>query len=231
MEAESRGDFTMEYRTLGNTGLLVSVIGLGTNNFGGRRDYQSSEKILKACLDFGINMIDTADLYSSGVSEKFIGKAIKSNRHQYIIATKVGMRWQEGINNAGLSSAHIKRSVEGSLKRLNTDYIDLYQTHIYDPLTPQDETLKALNDLVTQGKIRYIGCSNYLSWEMVEAINISRIFGWTEFSTVQPEYSMLVRDVEDELIHACDKEPEGKLLQKIDGQRKTMLRALNQPKL
>jgi len=205
MEAESRGDFIMEYRTLGNTGLLVSVIGLGTNNFGGRLDYQSSEKILKACLDFGINMIDTADLYSSGVSEKFIGKAIKSNRHQYIIATKVGMRWQEGINNAGLSSAHIKRSVEGSLKRLNTDYIDLYQTHIYDPLTPQDETLKALNDLVTQGKIRYIGCSNYLSWEMVEAINISRKFGWAEFSTVQPEYSMLVRDVEDELMHACDK--------------------------
>ena len=195
----------MEYRLLGNTGLLVSEIGLGTNNFGGRLDYQSSEKILKTCLDLGINMIDTADVYSSGVSEEFIGKAIKSKRDQYIIATKVGIPWEKGINKAGLSSAYIKRSVEGSLKRLDSDFIDLYQTHIYDPYIPQEETLKALDDLVTQGKVRYIGCSNLMSWEMVEAIQISRKFGWTEYSTVQPEYSMLVRHIENELIHACDK--------------------------
>ena len=195
----------MEYRLLGNTGLLVSAIGLGTNNFGGRLDYKSSEAILKECLDLGINMIDTADVYSSGVSEEFIGKAIKSKRDQYVIATKVGIRWQKGVNDEGLSSANIKRSVEGSLKRLNSDYIDLYQTHIYDPYTPQEETLKALDDLVTQGKVRYIGCSNIMSWEMVEAIHISRKFGWKQYSTVQPEYSMLVRHVENELIHACNK--------------------------
>ena len=195
----------MEYRLLGNTGLLVSAIGLGTNNFGGRLDYKSSEKILNACLDFGINMIDTADVYSSGISEEFIGKAIKSKRDQYIIATKVGIRWEKGINDEGLSSTNIKRSVEGSLKRLNSEYIDLYQTHIYDPYTPIEETLKALDDLVTQGKVRHIGCSNIMSWEMVEAIHTSRKFGWKEFSTVQPEYSMLVRHVENELVHACKK--------------------------
>ncbi|MBM32470.1 MAG: aldo/keto reductase [Chloroflexi bacterium] len=195
----------MEYRLLGNTGLLVSAIGLGTNNFGARLDYKSSEKILHSSLDLGINMVDTADVYSSGISEEFIGKAIKSKRDQYIIATKVGIRWEKGINDEGLSSTNIKRSVEGSLKRLNSEYIDLYQTHIYDPYTPIEETLKALDDLVTQGKVRHIGCSNLMSWEMVEAIHISQRFGWKKFSTIQPEYSMLVRHVENELIHACKK--------------------------
>ena len=195
----------MQYRKLGNSGILVSEIGLGTNNFGRRLDYKESEKITHHCLDLGINLLDTADMYSAGVSEEYIGKATKENRDKYIIATKVGMKWEEGINRGGLSSVHIKRSVEQSLKRLQSDYIDLYQTHIFDPQTNQEETLKALNDLVSEGKVRYIGCSNYMSWEVVEGIHIAKNNAWSEFITIQPEFSMFERDVESELIFACDK--------------------------
>ncbi len=208
----------MNYRNLGNSGILVSEIGLGTNNFGRKLNYKESEVIIKSSLDHGINLLDTADMYSNGLSEEYIGKATKENRDQYIIASKGGMnpmpsptdtkvaqRINEGPNKSGLSSVHIKRSVDESLKRLQTDYIDLYQTHIFDPYTRQEETLKALDDLVTQGKIRYIGCSNYMAFELVEGIYISRKYGWAEFATIQPEFSMFEREPESELIHACDK--------------------------
>ena len=208
----------MNYRNLGNSGILVSEIGLGTNNFGRKLNYKESEIIIKSTLDHGINLLDTADMYSNGLSEEYIGKATKENRDQYIIASKGGMnpmpsptdtkvaqRVNEGPNKSGLSSGHIKRSVDESLKRLQTDYIDLYQTHIFDPFTRQEETLKALDDLVTQGKIRYIGCSNYMAFELVEGIHISRKYGWAEFATIQPEFSMFEREPESELIHACDK--------------------------
>ena len=208
----------MNYRNLGNSGILVSEIGLGTNNFGRKLNYKESEIIIKSTLDHGINLLDTADMYSNGLSEEYIGKATKENRDQYIIASKGGMnpmpsptdtkvaqRVNEGPNKSGLSSVHIKRSVDESLKRLQTDYIDLYQTHIFDPFTRQEETLKALDDLVTQGKIRYIGCSNYMAFELVEGIHISRKYGWAEFATIQPEFSMFEREPESELIHACDK--------------------------
>ena len=208
----------MNYRNLGNSGILVSEIGLGTNNFGRKLNYKESEIIIKSTLDHGINLLDTSDMYSNGLSEEYIGKATKENRDQYIIASKGGMnpmpsptdtkvaqRINEGPNKSGLSSVHIKRSVDESLKRLQTDYIDLYQTHIFDPYTRQEETLKALDDLVTQGKIRYIGCSNYMAFELVEGIHISRKYGWAEFATIQPEFSMFEREPESELIHACDK--------------------------
>ena len=208
----------MNYRKLGSSGILVSEIGLGTNNFGRRLDYSESEEVINHALDSEINLLDTADMYSNGLSEEYIGKAIKNKRDQVIIASKGGMnpmpsptdtkvaqRVNEGPNKSGLSSVHLKRSVEESLSRLDTDYIDLYQTHIFDPYTNQEETLRALDDLISQGKIRYIGCSNYMAWELVEGIHISKRYGWSEFTTIQPEFSMFEREPESELIHACDK--------------------------
>jgi aryl-alcohol dehydrogenase-like predicted oxidoreductase len=157
-------------------------------------------------------------MYSNGLSEEYIGKAISKKRDQVVLASKGGMnpmpsptdtkvakRVNEGPNKSGLSSVHIKRSVEESLSRLKTDYIDLYQTHIFDPYTNQEETLRALDDLVSEGKIRYIGCSNYMAWELIEGIQISRRYGWSEFMTIQPEFSMFEREPESELIYACEK--------------------------
>ena len=157
-------------------------------------------------------------MYSNGLSEEYIGKAISKKRDQVVLASKGGMnpmpsptdtkvakRVNEGPNKSGLSSVHIKRSVEESLTRLKTDYIDLYQTHIFDPYTNQEETLRALDDLVSEGKIRYIGCSNYMAWELIEGIQISRRYGWSEFMTIQPEFSMFEREPESELIYACEK--------------------------
>ena len=208
----------MNYRKLGSAGILVSEIGLGTNNFGRRLDYSESEEVINHALDSEINLLDTADMYSNGLSEEYIGKAIKNKRDQVIIASKGGMnpmpsptdtkvaqRVNEGPNKSGLSSVHLKRSVEESLSRLDTDYIDLYQTHIFDPYTNQEETLRALDDLISEGKIRYIGCSNYMAWELVEGIHISKRYGWSEFTTIQPEFSMFEREPESELVHACDK--------------------------
>lgn len=198
----------MKYRRLGSSGLLVSTIGLGTNNFGemlGRMDYESAKSALDACRDNGINFIDTSDSYSGGISEDFIGRAVKDYRKDVIIGTKAGMPWAGGPNRDGLSAGHLKYSVDESLRRLQTDYIDLYQMHIVDPLTPIEETLRALDDIVAAGKVRYIGCSNFMAWEMVEAIHVSRRNGWVEFVSNQPEYSMLKRDVEAELIHSSSK--------------------------
>jgi aryl-alcohol dehydrogenase-like predicted oxidoreductase len=204
----------VKYRRLGSTGLLVSAIGLGANNFGqmspsqvagGNLSLETATAILAACRDNGVNFIDTSDLYSEGQSEEFIGRALKGYRNEVVIASKAGMNWANGVNSEGLTAAHLKRSIDDSLRRLQTDYIDLYQMHIQDPLTTIEETLRALDDIVTAGKVRYVGCSNFLAWEVVEGIQIARKNGWPEFATVQPEFSMLEREPEKELIHAAAK--------------------------
>jgi len=204
----------VKYRRLGSTGLLVSAIGLGANNFGqmspsqvagGNLSLETATDIIAAARDVGINFIDTSDLYSEGQSEEFIGQALKGYRNEVVIASKAGMKWASGVNSEGLTAAHLKRSIDNSLRRLQTDYIDLYQMHIQDPLTTIEETLRALDDIVTAGKVRYIGCSNFFAWEVVEAIQVARRYGWPELATIQPEFSMLEREPERELIHAAAK--------------------------
>ena len=195
----------MEYRQLGKSGLQVSEIGLGTNNFGRRLDPKATEVVINHALDMGINMIDTSNSYGEGLSEEYIGRGLKGKRHRAIIGTKVSSRMAEGPNNAGNSRGHIIREIENSLRRLDTDYIDLYQMHWWDPNTPIDETLRALDDLVHQGKVRYIGCSNFKAWQVCESEWTSRSQNLTPFVSVQPRYTMLDRTVEDELVPFCEK--------------------------
>ena len=193
----------MEFRHLGRSGLQVSAIGLGTNNFGGRMDEQSSIAVVQEALDQGINMIDTANMYGNTLSETFIGKAVKGRRDQALLATKVSGAVGEGPNQRGNSRHHILREVEKSLQRLQTDYIDLYQIHFQDPGTPIEETLRALDDLVHQGKVRYIGCSNFMAWQVAEAQWTSRTLGLNGFISTQPQYNLLSRGIERELLPFC----------------------------
>ena len=200
----------MEYRQLGSSGLQVSEIGLGTNNFGHRDQppfhirADAAAEIVHRALDVGINLIDTANSYGEGLSEEFIGRALKGRREQAVIATKVSTRVADGPNLGGNSRKHIVQEVEKSLRRLDTDYIDLYQIHWVDPNTPIEETLSVLDDLVHQGKVRYIGCSNFKAWQVCEAVWTSRSMGITSFVSVQPRYNMLDRAIEDELLPFCD---------------------------
>jgi len=193
----------MEYRRLGNTGLKVSEIGLGGNNFGWWADEQTSIAVVNHALDMGINFIDTSDTYDRGHSEEFVGKAVKGKRPQVIIATKFGNPMGEGPNEKGGSRYYIMKAVDASLKRLQTDYIDLYQMHVPDPETPIEETLRALDDLVRVGKVRYIGCSNFAAWQLCEALWTSRVNNIPSFVTVQPRYSLLDRRIEGELVPCC----------------------------
>lgn len=204
----------MEYRNLGRTGLKVSELCLGTMQFGWTANEATSYKILSGAIDGGINFIDTADIYSrwasgnpGGVSEKIIGDWMKKKgipRHQIIIATKVRGKMGDGPNDEGLSRGHIMSAVEGSLKRLGTDYIDLYQTHWFDQNTPIDETLSALDDLVRQGKVRYIGCSNYPAWRLMEALWVSDRDSLARFDSLQPHYSLVHREeFEGQLAEVC----------------------------
>ena len=195
----------MQYRQLGSTGLRVSTVGLGTNNFGFRMDEESSLRVAKFAVDQGINFFDTANSYGRGLSEERIGKALKGIRHNVIIGTKVGLEMGDGTNDRGASRYHIMQQVEDSLRLLQTDYIDLYQIHRPDPNTSIEETLSALDDLVHQGKVRYIGGSNYNGWQTAEAVLTARSLGLTEFVTMQPEYNMLNRSIEAELLPFCDK--------------------------
>ena len=195
----------MQYRQLGSTGLRVSTVGLGTNNFGFRMDEESSLRVAKFAVDQGINFFDTANMYGRGLSEERIGKALKGIRHNVIIGTKVGLEMGDGTNDRGASRYHIMQQVEDSLRLLQTDYIDLYQIHRPDPNTSIEETLSALDDLVHQGKVRYIGGSNYNGWQTAEAVLTARSLGLTEFVTMQPEYNMLNRSIEAELLPFCDK--------------------------
>lgn len=193
---------TMEYRNLGRSGLKVSAMSLGTNAFGFRADEATSIAIVNQALDAGINLIDTADIYTAGESERIVGKAIKGRRSEVVLATKVYGRMGNGPNDAGLSRQHIMAGVEASLKRLDTDHIDLYQMHNWDGSTPLDETLRALDDLVRSGKVRYIGCSNYAAWQIVKALWTSDSLNLTRFVSNQPEYSPANRGIEAEIIPA-----------------------------
>ena len=193
----------MEYRRLGNSGLKVSEVGLGGNNFGWWADEQTSNTVVNHAIDTGINFIDTADVYDRGHSEEFVGKAIKSKRSQVIIATKFGAPMGDGPNERGGSRYYIMKAVDASLKRLQTDYIDLYQIHFPDPTTPIEETLRALEDLVRAGKVRYIGCSNFAAWQLCEALWTSRANNLQSFVTVQPRYNLFDRRIEIELVPCC----------------------------
>lgn len=193
----------MEYRRLGSSGLQVSAIGLGGNNFGWYADEQTSIAIIHHALDAGVNFLDTADWYGKGQSEEFIGKAVKHKRSKVVIATKFGSVIGEGPNDRGGSRHHILQAVDASLKRLQTDYIDLYQMHMPDPTTPIEETLRVLEDLVRSGKVRYIGCCNFAAWQLCDAIWTSRISNLQRFVTVQARYNLLERQIETELVPCC----------------------------
>jgi aryl-alcohol dehydrogenase-like predicted oxidoreductase len=204
----------MEYRNLGRAGLKVSELCLGTMQFGWTADELQSHQILDAAFNAGVNFIDTADVYSKwvagnpgGVAETIIGNWIKKSgvpRDQLVLATKVRSRMGDGPNDEGLSRAHIMNSVEGSLRRLNTDYIDLYQAHWYDENTPIEETLTALDDLVRQGKARYLGCSNYPAWRLTEAIWSAEVHNLACYDSLQPHYSLVHRaEYERELAQVC----------------------------
>jgi len=193
----------MEYRRLGSSGLKVSAIGLGGNNFGWWADEQTSITVINYALDAGINFIDTADIYDRGHSEEFVGNAIKGKRSQVIIATKFANAMGDDPNEKGGSRYYIMKAVDASLKRLQTDYIDLYQMHVTDPTTPIEETLRALDDLVRGGKVRYIGCSNFAAWQLCEALWTSKVNNLQSFITVQPPYNLLARQIERELVPCC----------------------------
>ncbi len=193
----------MEYRTLGTSGLKVSALGLGTNSFGRRADEKQSKRVIDQALDLGVNFLDTANMYGPRLSEEIIGKALKSKRGQVLIATKFGRSMGGGPNDHGASRSHIMEQLEGSLSRLNTDYIDLYQLHTPDPDTPIEETLRALDDCVRNGKVRYIGCSGVTAWQACEALWTSRMLNLNAFVSVQPYYNLLKREIEKELVPFC----------------------------
>jgi aryl-alcohol dehydrogenase-like predicted oxidoreductase len=194
----------MEYRNLGSSGTKVSVIGLGTNNFGRRLNTSETKKVIDTALDEGINFLDTSNSYGDTLSEEYIGNAIKNKRSDIILATKVYSKIGDRPNDMGAGKIHIIREVENSLKRLQTDYIDLYQIHFWDNSTPIEETLRTLNYLIDSGKVRYIGCSNFTSWQLSMSQEIAKSLNMEKFITVQPEYSLLNRDIEKELIPACE---------------------------
>ena len=193
----------MEYRQLGRSGLRVSVIGLGGNTFGRYADEAQTAAIIHQAVELGVTLVDTADIYNGGLSEELVGKAIRGRRDAVVVATKVGMRMGDGPNETGASRKHIVEGCEASLRRLNIDAIDLFQLHAFDETTPLEETLRALDDLVRAGKVRYIGCSNYDAWRVAQAMGISEREHLTSFVSAQPEYNMLERSVERELVPCC----------------------------
>ena len=193
----------MEFRNLGRSGLRVSAIGLGCNNFGGRLDLAGTKAVIHAALDAGITLFDTADVYGElGGSENLMGQVLGSRRKEIVLASKFGMPMDAAERLKGGSRSYIMRAVEASLTRLKTDYLDLYQMHRMDPLTPIEETLRALTDLVSQGKIRYFGCSNFSAWRMVEAKWQAQMLNLPGFVSAQDEYSLVKRDHEADLIPA-----------------------------
>ena len=195
----------MEHRRLGNSGLQVSEVGLGCNNFGQRLDESGTRAVVDAAIDVGIDFFDTADMYGSQLSEVYLGKALQGRRDDVIVATKCGFPMGPGPNNRGASRRHVIAAVEASLRRLETDYIDLFQIHLPDPLTPIDETLRALDDCIRQGKIRYAGCSNFAGWQIADAHWTALRDHLNPFITAQNHMSLLERDVLREVIPACDR--------------------------
>ena len=207
----------MRTRLLGRTGLKVSEICLGTMTFGsmagGRRvpgcDEKESLAILNAYLDQGGNFIDTADGYADGHSEEILGRGLKGRRDDVVLATKVFFPAGAGANRKGLSRKHVFEGIEASLRRLQTDYVDLYQVHCFDGHTPLEETLSALDALVSQGKVRYIGCSNFGAWQLAKALGVSALHGYARFDCLQPQYSLVCRPIEREILPLCRAEGVG----------------------
>lgn len=195
----------MEIRNLGRSGLRVSVVGLGCNNFGRRVDLEGSRKVVHRALDLGITLLDTADIYGDrGGSESFLGEILGERRKDVVLASKFGLPMDSEGRLKGGSRRYMMRAVEDSLRRLKTDWIDLYQLHTYDPLTPIEETLRGLDDLVRQGKVRYVGCSNLPAWRVVEAAWTARAEHVNAFVSIQDEYSLVVRGAERDLIPMAD---------------------------
>ena len=199
----------MEYRMLGKSGLKVPVLSFGTGTFGGKGEFfkawgetevEEATRLVDVCLDAGLSMFDTADVYSGGVAEEILGQAIKGRRDKVLISTKGTFRSGSGINEVGSSRAHLIEAVEGSLRRLGTEYIDLYQLHGFDAMTPVEEVLSTLNDLVRAGKIRYIGCSNFSGWHLMKSLSVSEKYGWSRYVAHQAYYSLIGRDYEWELM-------------------------------
>ena len=197
----------MEYRRLGNSGLQVSALGLGTNTVGPDLDEAATEAVIGRFLDLGMNFVDTANVYTHGTSESYIGAALArmKRRDEVILATKCGVPISEAPNDGGASRQHVIASVHDSLRRLQTDHIDLLQMHRPDPDTPIEETLRALDDLVRQGKVRYIGCSNYAAWQLAEALHASRAAHRSPFISIQSEYNLISRGVEQEVVPVCQR--------------------------
>ncbi len=194
----------MEYRNLGSTGLKVSVVGIGCNNFGRRCDQDRTKSVVDKAIDSGITLFDTADAYGPmGLSEEYLGKALKGRRQEMVIATKFGSPMGEGDLMHGASRRYLHNAVDASLKRLDTDYTDLYQLHFPDGATPVEETLAALDDLIKQGKVRYIGNSNFSGWQIADADWIARSRNLNRFVTAQNLYSLLDRRIEREVVPAC----------------------------
>lgn len=193
----------MEYGRLGNTGLMVSELCLGCMTFGRETDEAVSKEIVARFLDAGGNFIDTADVYSQGVSEAITGRAIQGVRDNVVLATKVRFPMGDGPNDAGLSRKHVTRSCDASLKRLGTDYIDLYQVHCWDEATPLEETLSTLTDLVRAGKVGYVGVSNFTAWQLAKAMGVSELRGFERFVCLQPQYSLVERNIEREILPVC----------------------------
>lgn len=195
----------MQLRRLGNSGLKVSVIGLGCNNFGMRIDQAQTRMVVDAALDCGVNFFDTADIYGAAKSEVFLGEALKGKRDKAVLATKFANPMGEGEYLRGGARRYIVKAVEDSLKRLHTDHIDLYQMHVPDPDTPIEETLRALDDLVRAGKVLYVGNSNFAGWQIADADWISRNNGLERFVSAQNNFSLLERGVEREVLPACER--------------------------
>jgi aryl-alcohol dehydrogenase-like predicted oxidoreductase len=196
----------MEYRRLGGSGLKVSAVGLGCNNFGMRCDAAQTKAVVHKALDLGITLFDTADIYGGrGASEQLLGQALGDKRKEIVLATKFGGPMSDSLLDRGGSKRYVHRALEASLRRLGTDYIDLYQIHFPDGETPIEETLEALSEAVQQGKVRYIGCSNFAGWQLIESLWVSERHALTRFVSAQNHYNLLERTIRHELIPACTK--------------------------
>lgn len=193
----------MHYRQLGRSGVRVSAVGLGTNQFGGKVDQEGVRSIVDAALEMGVNFIDTANTYQDGRSESLLGVALEGRWDRVVLATKFSHRTGEGPNDWGASRYQMMRAVEESLRRLGREQIDLYQVHDWDETTPIEETLRGLDDLVSQGKVRYIGASNFAAWQLARANLLAEVRGWEPFITIQPHYHMLERGLEEEMLSYC----------------------------
>ncbi len=196
----------MRYNPLGDSGLMVSAVGVGCNAFGARIDEDQTKAVVDAAIEQGITLFDTADSYGDGASEELLGRALGARRESVLVATKFGMGDHDAEHfGAHGSRRYVRRAVEASLRRLGTDYIDLYQLHRPDPITPIDETLDAMSDLVTEGKVRYLGSSNLSAWQVADADWVARTAGYHRFVSAQNEYSLYNRAAEDELVPACER--------------------------